>query len=285
MEAAGLTLSAVALATLFNACVECFETFSQGKNLQKDVSYLLIRLDFEKTQLLLWGNSSGILKVEKQERHAGLADPNIFKLVEDALKAIQSLLSDASLLSKRYGVETGVATSGKMQSTSTEVLSKNSMNWFRTAWPRFCIRAARVLPERGAPNVIARARWAIHDKAKFTELLETLSTLVEKLHSVIPVPDAQYDDLESDLAAILNISQLRLVEGALQYSRNPKGKALSKAASVIISESEVGTIDRRNVVDWLQDTQWNENPRGALNSSMTTHENKRKYVLADFRHC
>ena len=46
MEVAGLTLSAVALATLFNTCVECFETFSQGRNLEKDFSYLLIRLDF-----------------------------------------------------------------------------------------------------------------------------------------------------------------------------------------------------------------------------------------------
>ncbi|KAK7183223.1 uncharacterized protein CC84DRAFT_756882 [Paraphaeosphaeria sporulosa] len=58
----------VSLATMaapFTTCVECFETFSQGR----DFSHLLVELDFEKTQLLLWGNSSGILKAVKKERH------------------------------------------------------------------------------------------------------------------------------------------------------------------------------------------------------------------------
>ncbi|EMD65930.1 hypothetical protein COCSADRAFT_355341 [Bipolaris sorokiniana ND90Pr] len=133
MEVAGLTLSAVALATLFNTCVECFETFSQGRNLEKDFSYLLIRLDFERTQLLLWGNSSGILKIEKEDRHVRLADPTVSKLVEDALGAIKTLLSDASLLQQRYGVKFSTATSAKKQSISANLLSTNSMNLFRTS--------------------------------------------------------------------------------------------------------------------------------------------------------
>jgi hypothetical protein len=139
MEVAGLTLSPVAIATLFNTCVECFETFSQGKNLQKDLSYLLIRLNFEKTQLLLWGNSSGILKVENEEGHARLTDPMICKLVEEALNAIQVLLSDAILLRQRYGVESGAVTSEEKQSASVNLLSLNSMNLFCTSWSRFCI--------------------------------------------------------------------------------------------------------------------------------------------------
>jgi hypothetical protein len=276
MEVAGLKLSAVAIATLFNTCVECFETFSQGRSLPKDLSYLLIRLDFEKTQLLLWGDSSGILKVENEERHVRLTDPMVCKLVEDALKAIQALLSDASLLRQRYGVETGAVTSGREQPTSANLLSSNSMKFFYLSWSRFCIRAARALPERGAPTTVARARWAIHDKAKFTELLETLSTLIKKLHKVIPVRDSQYDYLESDLAAILDISHLRLVETALQSSSNPKAKALSKAASIIILDSENGTIDRRTVVDWLRDTHWVGSSNEADVSSSSTKGGSRK---------
>jgi hypothetical protein len=275
MEVAGLTLSAVAIATLFNTCVECFETFSHGKNLQKDFSYLMIRLDFEKTQMLLWGNSSGILKVENEGRHARLTDPTVCRLVEDALNAIQALLSDASVLRERYGVESAAATSA--QSTSAHLLSSNSMSFFRTSWSRFCIRAARALPERGSHSTIARARWAIHDKAKFKELLETLSSLVEKLHLVVPVPDSQYEDLESDIAAILDISQLKLVETALKSSSNVRGKALSKAASVIISDSENGTVDRRTIVDWLRDTQWVEDSNES--SAATTQGASRKYAL------
>lgn len=281
MEVASLTLSAVAMATIFHACIECFEYFSQWKNFQKDFSYLLIRLDFEKTQLLLWGISSGILKVENEARHPRFADPGFCKLVEDALNAIQVLLSDAGALQQRYGVESGGATSGKKQSTSTDLLSSNNMNLFRTLWSRFCVRAARVLPERGADSTMARARWAVHDKSKFTELLETLSALVEKLHKVIPVPDSQYDLLESDLAAILNLSQLKLVEAALQSCPNPRGKALSKAASVIVSNSEIGTVDRRSVSDWLRDTHWIDKPDGVASSSTPTQRGNRNFSLSD----
>lgn len=89
MEVAGLTLSAIAIATLFKTCVDCFETFSQGKDVHRDLSHLLIRLDFEKVQMLLWGKSSGILNIESSERHARLSDPDVCRLVEDALTAIQ----------------------------------------------------------------------------------------------------------------------------------------------------------------------------------------------------
>lgn len=281
MEVAGLALSAVALATLFNTCVECFETFSQGRNLEKDLTYLLIRLDFEKTQLLLWGNSSGILKIEKEDRHARLADSTVSKLVKDALGAIQSLLSDASLLQQRYGVKSSTATLAKKQSISTNLLSPNSMNLFRTSWSRFCIRAAQALPDRSTLSTASKARWAVHDKSKFEELLDKLSNLVEKLHTLIPVPDSQHNDLENDLATI-DISQLRLVEAALQSS-SPRGRALSKAASVIISNSEIGTIDQRAVVEWLQDTQWSNQPNDTNTSSTSTQPGGRKFIPVDFK--
>jgi len=251
METVGFVVSIVSLATLFKSCVECFDYFSNVKNSKRDFSHLLIRLDFEKTQLLVWGNSSGILQVEKAERHARLADPTICKLVEDALKAIQSLLSDANTLQQRYGVQS-TARPVKKHLIDPNDISANSMNLFRTAWSRFCVR---MVPDRSGTSTIARTRWAIHDKAKFTELVETLSTLVANLHRVIPVPDEQYKVLESDLAAIMDISRLKLVETALQSSSNPKCHALSRAASEIIEESERGTTDRRRLMEWLGDTQ------------------------------
>jgi hypothetical protein len=252
MEVASLTLNTVALATLFNSCVECFEYFSSGKNLEKEFSYLLIRLDFEKTQLLMWGNSSGILKVDIEERYTKFADLTVCKLVEAALNAIQALLSDANALQQRYGVQSTARPVKKLLINPND-LSANNMNLFRTAWSRFCVR---VVPERSGASTIARTRWAIHDKAKFADLLETLSTFVEKLHKVIPVPDTQYEVLERDLASILDISKLKLVETALQSSSNPRCQALSRAASEIVADSELGTTDRRRLMDWLGDTQW-----------------------------
>lgn len=277
MEVAGLTLSAIAIATLFNTCVDCFETFSQGRNLQRDVSQLLIRLDFEKIQMLLWGKSSGILNIDSSERHARLADPDVCKLVEDALMAIQGLLSDASKLRQRYGVDPLPVTPGSKQSALATLLSSNDMQLFRYSWSRYCIRAAQRLPERGSSSTLAKARWAIHDRAKFTELLETLSVLVDKLHRLVPVSDSK-QELENNLATIPDISQLSLIETSLQSSSHPTARALSQAASEIISGSENGTIDRRNILEWMQDAQWSVEPDGAGMPPTSIERPEREYI-------
>jgi hypothetical protein len=92
MDPAGLAVSLIGLASLFTTCIECFDYFHAGKNIDKYFPNLLVKLDLKKAQLLIWGNASGISEIEKEKRHPRLADPATFELVEKALKAIHRLL-------------------------------------------------------------------------------------------------------------------------------------------------------------------------------------------------
>jgi Prion-inhibition and propagation len=169
----GLFVSHVGLATLFSACIECFDYFQVGKYIKKDLSYLLIRLDFEKTQLLVWGNGIEILKVEREDRHPWLADRTAFRQVENALKTIRTLLCGADSLHKRYGLETSTEVVNRINDPNN--LSANSINLYIAAWRRFCVRFA---PERDGFGGIIRTRRAIHDKEKFQDLLKSLSRVL-----------------------------------------------------------------------------------------------------------
>jgi hypothetical protein len=61
-EVIGLTMGALSLVSLFSRCVECFGYFSASKNFEKDQNTLLVRLDFERNKLLIWGNSVDVLR-------------------------------------------------------------------------------------------------------------------------------------------------------------------------------------------------------------------------------
>jgi hypothetical protein len=74
VEPVSLTICAVALASLFSTCIECFDYFKAGQTLEEDFELLLVKLDVEKTRLLIWGNAVGVLKPEVEGRVPELND-------------------------------------------------------------------------------------------------------------------------------------------------------------------------------------------------------------------
>jgi hypothetical protein len=53
--AVSLGIGIVALATLFNSCVECWEFLEGARNLGKESEILLCKLSVEKVRFELWG--------------------------------------------------------------------------------------------------------------------------------------------------------------------------------------------------------------------------------------
>ncbi|ORY16619.1 prion-inhibition and propagation-domain-containing protein [Clohesyomyces aquaticus] len=64
VEPISLAVGAVALASLFSTYIECFNYFKAGQGLEEDFELLLVKLDVEKTRLLIWGYAVGVLKPE-----------------------------------------------------------------------------------------------------------------------------------------------------------------------------------------------------------------------------
>lgn len=245
VEPVSLTIGAVALASLFSTCIECFEYFKAGKDLEDDLEVLLVKLDVEKARLVIWGNAVGVLQAENEGRATDLSNPRTTELVERCLNQIVSLLSDADKLRDAYGLQVTGTEQGAL--TRSNIVSGNSMNIFKTSYRRFAVRFASGQPRSG---LLTRTKWAILDKGKFEGLILHLRDFINGLHGVISVQRAKQDQvLCDDIASIVDLVKLRLIRRACEGSY----QTLSAAASAVIEASEVGTVDRRNIEEWMID--------------------------------
>jgi hypothetical protein len=237
----------IGIASLFSTCVECFDYFKAAQSLAKDLNILLVKLDIEKTRLLIWGNAIGILKVDENERAPALRDPPKAAVVEETLKQIKELLLGTEKLQKTYGLKPATIDEGK-RDPEANTLSQNSMNDFRTSYKRFWVRNKA---SSGSPSLVSKTKWAIHDKAKFEDLRIHLKEFVDGLYHVLPISkDSQDRTIQGDICSILDINRLKLVKSACSESNY---ESWADMAREVIAESIAGTVDRRRTEEWLRD--------------------------------
>lgn len=121
------------------------------------------------------------------------------------------------------------------------------MSVFKSSYRRFW---ARFAGNQSRSTLAKRTRWAIHDKTKFEGLIHHLKDLIDGLNQVVLVKGKTQDQIMyDDTVTILDSSKLRLIKSACEGSYT----TLSEAASTVIAASELGTIDRRNIEEWLRD--------------------------------
>lgn len=248
MEVTSFVVGVVALASLFSTCVQCFELFKAAGSLEEDFEILLIKLDLEKTRLLIWGNVVGILKAPDEGRAPELEETDKAELIERCLKKIKSLLTDTTNLEDQYGLKNSFDAL-ECRVKGDNLVSANSMGTFKTSYKRFWVRFANGSMKY---KFSSKTRWAIHDKAKFEGLIVHLREFIDGLNSIVLV-SRQFQDqiIRNDIASILDISKLRLVQSACEGSYH----SWSDMASEIIGASEIGTVDRRNVEEWIRDSE------------------------------
>lgn len=245
-EAVGLAASAVTLATLFSSCVECFAYFKAAQNCAADVETLLVQLDCEKARLLVWGNNVGILQFDPQSRSLILDDSSQASLIRRCIEQIIKLLTDAQHLQSDYGTQT--ANDAEAQHSLT-LVSSNSMSIFQAAKRRFFVR---LRSPNSIPSWTKRLKWAIRDAAKFRTLVLKLRDFVDYLVQLVPVQQETITEtIEDDIASIVDIGSLRITERACEIDY----PSWSERAKEAIRESEAGTLDRRNLEEFLKDAE------------------------------
>ncbi|MCJ1354936.1 MAG: hypothetical protein MMC33_004926 [Icmadophila ericetorum] len=244
VEPVSLTIGVVALASLFSTCIECFDYFRAVQALEEDFELLLVKVDVEKTRLLIWGNAVSVLKPEGEGRVPELNNSQKTVLIGRCLERIKSLLSHTDKFQNLYGLQSSA--DAEKDSRNHHILSINSMSVFWTSYRRFW---ARFAGDQSRSTLAMRTRWAIHDKAN--------------------CPCQERDAGSDYIVSILDISKLRLIQSACEGSYT----TLSKAASIVIAASEFGTIDRRNIEEWLGDaTGMNEDADGDAAAGPERHE-------------
>lgn len=104
--------------------------------MEEDLEIFLVKLDLEKSLLLIWGSAVGVLKADDEGRVLELKDPQRTKLIERCLESIKSLLSERVHCKAHIAFEHPPMP--KMQrGRSGNIISTNSMSVFSTSHRRF----------------------------------------------------------------------------------------------------------------------------------------------------
>ena len=238
-EVVGLATGIISLASLFTTCVDCFEYYKAAKDCPRRLRMLLVKLDFEKTRLLLWANNIGLVSTDSDSRDSGIEQHE--ELIRRGLEEIMDLLAEASEMSERYGVKKRLLEDGvtEEEDLRTDVVSHNSMSLFRTSYRRFRGQNPSVAELERRTSLSDRIRWAVTDKGKFEGLIISLREFVDNLYLLVPV-DRQVQNrlVEDDIFAVTDLEELELIQEATEDSY----RIWSEVASQAIERSERGTM-------------------------------------------
>lgn len=197
MEIAGLAVGVVGICGLFTTCTELLNRIKDAQELALDLNCYKVELDACLFVFHKWGERTGVRDPNSVNTSCNsqiaLADKETQQLVYEGLAAIEQLLSNLKALERAYGLNIPVqdGNSGLSGVTNTQVEERSAS---LTKLPTFFSRKSK-----------SRFTWAIRDKQKFPHLIAHLSTLIHRLHEVLPVKDsrdARLDDLERALESL-----------------------------------------------------------------------------------
>jgi hypothetical protein len=242
MEVVGLSLSAIALASLFKTCVECFEYYEATRDAKEDLITVLVQLDLEKTRLLIWGDQAGILKTAEQGRSRYLDQYE--KELEGVFTSLKFLFTKSDESREVYGRIL------KRQQDNTiglirDDLSRSLKRLFVSAWDQF------KTDFKPSTNGVLRIKWAITGQRQLEHLIVKVRGLIDSLNQFIAVPREIIDSIVyREITLVDDLSRLHLIKAA---SEGVYGD-WEKRASVVIQQSEAGTLDLRGSEEVLQDS-------------------------------
>ena len=220
VSAAGIALAVPSLAfQIFAGCVKGSVLLTTAHEFGKDGSILQCMLSLQEVQLFEWAKRAGLLAEERRLDHR--LNP---ALIEQTLRALQSLLLDTGRLQDRYGLQLR-ADSISDDPTAGDDVSQSILDGImgHSISPelrRDIMQQANFVNTRsGFPK---RLRWAALDKRNFETFVSQIRTLVQELWHLLDVH--RQDDLalgvNKILARVIDVSQrvdqLTSIQAALQ---------------------------------------------------------------------
>ena len=240
MEAAGVAVGIIALIGTFKECIDLFSYFSVARSLGRDYELLSTKLDVEKTLLLQWAQRTNLLQPNYDRR---LDDPGIRATVANVVSSIRLLLGDTNTLQQRYGLRESKP--GDDANSFMFGIGTNRMNTFTREMGKLdqLLRDFEKLDLRIRGNQEAsytlKARWAIRDKEKFSDLLQELTYFVSRLHSLVPDTTNTLQVMtEHDLKSLTDRKTVRLLSEAVS-GRDDLLEALAEAHHVQTCETRI----------------------------------------------
>jgi hypothetical protein len=218
-EAVGLAVGIFALVGTFSDCVELLSYITAARSFDHHGDLLSTKLDIQKLRLLQWAERVQLLSGEADRI---LGRDYVRACVQKILKNLHGLLDNTNGLQHRYGLVK--ANSDSVNRDAAEPVSEQRLEEFITRLEAQLIISNNPSLEKssGLRKKIApvlKARWAIHDRMKFANLIADISTLVDGLNTIVPDErDATSNMIFSDLERTYNMRTLNLVLEAARAS-------------------------------------------------------------------
>ncbi|KAK0647012.1 prion-inhibition and propagation-domain-containing protein, partial [Cercophora newfieldiana] len=231
-EVTGLVLGALGIAGLFKSCIDNFDIVVRARDFGENFDLLCTELSLQQVRLGLWGESLGFIPAEDSKEpqiNQGLdRRPQVRRAITDALLHLQNLLTKADVVIGRYDpLETNE--DGTPESTSL------GMMVFRDSFSKLRSRMRQNQKEKSTLQV---TRWAVHDYAKFKNLLTSIKDLIDGLESVttsLGVLERQRTRLAEEIESISDAQSLRLLQSVSSAASSDVLQLVSDRASQRIS--------------------------------------------------
>jgi hypothetical protein len=177
MEPVSLSVSVVALATIFDSALNCFKHVKVAKSFGIDYQTYVLRLQNLQLRLSRWGETVGLGKdvtAHEQSTPSSLPESQL-KRAEELVGHIIRLFSDAEDLADKYAGDSAdlVVIDGDVQGLGDIAKLCQKMR-------KICLQRQR------QTNVAKKAKWSLFSREKFIELVDNIQKLIDDLENVFP---------------------------------------------------------------------------------------------------
>jgi hypothetical protein len=189
-ETASLVLAVVALASLFNNTVECFEFVQLGRAFGKDFQTSQLKLDSARLRLSRWGKSLSLDDdIQDTASLEGRFSPaSTVQHAEKLLGQIVELFADAEGVSNKY--------KGRSNPQDGSLAVYNPQTDLNPAIAKLHEKMRQLAIERqNRSSIRQKAKWALYQEKHFRRLIEDITELVDDLVDLFPATQQTQRDL------------------------------------------------------------------------------------------
>ncbi|RMZ76423.1 hypothetical protein DV737_g4795, partial [Chaetothyriales sp. CBS 132003] len=240
IEVTGVVLGVVPIA--FKAAIEAWRTLDDTISFDDDTEDLIIRLETVKARLGIWATKAGLTDGElRSSLHP------VEELLERTVRRIRDLVIEVEQQGKKYGIvakEPGESDSKRVTAAVVQMRrslhsiitsSRSKSNLVQQAGREASLQSTA---QRAETSVSRRVYWAIRDKKKFEEFIDTLEKHVRGLQDFTADTDRKEIRQEGTRLA------LEIIRGLSQP------EALSQLRSTPGWDSELSQIDVSSLAQW-----------------------------------
>lgn len=249
VDPVGIALGIVGLVGLFNTFIELLDTVASLQTHGEAYRVLVCRFEAEKVLLLKWGEAAGLLlnpdSATTQRRYSEyLGDQRILKSVAETSGCLRMRFENANDLTIKYGLRCRPT-----DEASVAYPSHNSHTTFEAVYAHQELLSKRL---QGEASFTTKARWAIHDRTKFSELIAEITELNQILQRLVPTLGFTEVQrlVQVEIANVYNVGRPNTLFGLSRGVHHLHSSVISTRSSN--SADQHGTVETHQVYEWLE---------------------------------